>query len=225
MIEKKYCVDYDSTTSNLEVDVKGNKISYDDDGYNFYKLYVWQQELINSILEGHDKAILSINYINLDTVRDIVFDRHIDIYYERVISNQCHSCLKRQECDKYKKMLKEDPEAQFETNEQLYNLYLLFEAKASAFNDAKENLRKIIDAKIESGGGVMSLEKLGLELSISETSKDKFPFDIALKNNLLNEKNCKILIGQMRKDIKGTEYQQEMIKVSGNKKLQIDHIK
>jgi len=224
MIEKKHCLDLESNVSKLDVEIKKNKIVYEEPDHSFYVLYVWQQELINEMLKKHDEVILAVEYIQYGYSREMTFKEPIKLYEGRAVSAQCEECLKNDKCEKYQKMLNEDFKLSVQNNEQLYNLYLLIGAKRKALDETEKKIRVLLDKKIENAGGALQLEKLGLQLYINETMADTFPIDVAIEKKLLTPKNCKIVIGQFRKDIKGTEHAKLMKKKVWQKKLQIDNI-
>lgn len=224
MIEKKYCADYESNVSFLDVEIDGNRIKYKETGQSFYKIYVWQQELVNKMLKEYDEVILEIEYIELGYTKEIKFTNSIDIYKERAVSSQCYDCLKRKECKVYQTALNTDFVMSVENDEQLYNLYLLVGAKKAAMEAAEASIRKMLDKKIEASGNSLHLQKLNLNLFTEQTYTDSFPIDVAIKEKLLTPKNCKILIGQFRKDVKGTEHEKLLKRVPHQKKLNIGNI-
>lgn len=225
MLEKKYCLDFDSNISFIDVKVEDNTIHCDDPGFSLYKIYVWQQLLINELLDKFKEVVLSINYIELGYVRDITFTNKIELYDGRIVSDQCEFCKHNIDCKQYQNMLNNDLKLSFKNNEQLYGLYMLAEGHVKAAIALQDSVRKVINSKIESAGGQLELEKFNVTLSIREIMKDSFPVKIAIENNVLDEKNCKILIGQFRKDIKGTHLVEHMTKVPFQKKLIIENKK
>lgn len=224
MTEKKYCADYESNVSFLDVKIEGNRIIYEDAGQSFYKIYVWQQELINEMLKKHDEVILQIEYIELGYTKEIKFTNPINVYKERAVSSQCYDCLQRTKCKVYQTALNTDFIMSVENDEQLYNLYLLVGAKKAAMEATEAGIRKTLDKKIEASGNALHLQKMNLNLFTEQTYTDTFPVDVALEKNLLNSKNCKILIGQFRKDVKGTEHEKLLKRVPHQKKLNIGNI-
>jgi len=224
VIDKKYCIDYETNVSFLDAEIDGNKIKCEETGYNLYNIYLWQQELINKLLKKHDKVILEIDYLEIGYVKELEFTKPFKLYEGRAVSPQCENCLKNAKCEIYQRMINEDFKISAQTNEQIYNLYLLMGAKESELKQQRDNLRKILDKKIEKDGGALQLENLGLQLEISETMKDSYPVEDAIENKLLTPKNCNIKITQFRKDIKNTEHWDKITKVPFQKKLQVINI-
>jgi len=223
-IEKKYCSDFETNTSFLDVEIKDNKIICEEPGWGLYTIYMWQQELVNKLLKKHDKIILQIEYLEFGYVKELEFTKPFKLYEGRAVSPQCEECLKNAQCEVYQKMLNEDFKLSVKTDEQLYNLYLLMKAKESELKQQSDNIRKILDKKIQDGMGNLPLPLLGLQLEINETMKDSYSIEDAIENKLLTPKNCNIKIMQFRKDIKGTKHWDKLKKVPHQRKLQVNNI-
>jgi hypothetical protein len=224
MIEKKYCKDYESNVSFLDVVVEGNRIKYEDPSQSFYKIYVWQQEMINEMLKKFDDVILEIYYVEFGYTREIRFTQPIDIYISQAVSSQCYDCIKRPKCKTYQNSISTDMVMNAVSDEQIYNMYLLAGAKKSAMEGIETNLRKVLDKKIEASGNALHLDKINLNLFIEQIYRDTFPVQVAIDNKLLNDKNCRINIGEFRKNVKGTEYEKQIKKVPHQRKLNIGNI-
>jgi len=221
-IPKKYCIDFDSNVEKVEIKQEGNKIKCQDVGGNFYKIFVWQQILINKILESFQTAILEVEYIDDEFTKTLEIKQPFEIDKTRVISSQCKACKNRVTCKEFQKALTDDFIISIKNDEQLYTTYLAAGARLDALNGIKDTLRKQIDKAIENGKGKLVLGTMGLTLSIKEFMKDSFPFQVALNNKLLDENNCKIKITEFRKKIKGTEWEKQLIKVPWQKRLNIE---
>ena len=222
MIPKRYCIDFDSDVEKVEAKIEGNKISCQDIGTNFYKIYIWQQLLINELLKEHDTVILEVEYVDSEYTKTLEIKSKFKISKDRGISRQCLNCKERIECKNFQQALTEDYILSIDNPEKLYNTYVAVGGKMESLKGIHDDLRKIIDEKIEKDKGKLVLGKMGLTLSIKEIQKDEFPFDVALKNNLLNDKNCKIKIGEMKKTIQGTDYIKQLKKVPWQKRLNIE---
>jgi hypothetical protein len=222
MEEKRYCKDFKSNVSFLDYKIDKNKIIYEDSGYSLYTIFLWQQELINTMLDMFKEVVLEIHYANMDFVKELVFKSDIEIFDGRNCSTQCNSCLNRKDCNEYKNAIESETKTAWENNDQLYNAYVLVSGKADYLKGLAEDLRMNINAKIEESNNELKLEKLGLTLSINQTQKNSYPVDELIKDKLANDKTLKVQTGELMKLIKGKkEYEDKVIKVDFQKRLVI----
>lgn len=222
IVLKKYCIDFDSDIEIIEAKIDKNKIICESFADSFYKIYIWQQLLINKILDNYDLAILEINYVDIDFVKTIEIKKKFEISKERRISGQCLYCNNRVECKKFQNALVDDFIIEINTPDKLYNTYVIVNAKIETLDKIQKELRENINELIKKNNNKLILNNLGLTLTIKEIFKDEFPFDIALKNNLLNENNCKIKITEFKKTIKNTDFTKYLKKVLFQKRLNIE---
>jgi len=222
MIFKKYCIDYDSDVEKVEVEIEKNKIKCKDLSGNFYKIYIWQQIEVNKILEKYSEAILEIEFVDIDYIKTMTIKNKFEIPKTRVISGQCMNCKNRVNCKEFQEALVKDYVLETKTPDKLYNTYIAIGAKIEALTDVKEELRAAIDKLIIDNNNKLILGNLGLTLSIKEIQRDDFPFQVALDNKLLNEKNCKIKMSEFKKSIQETDFVKYIKKVPWQKRLNIE---
>jgi hypothetical protein len=223
VIPKRYCIDYESDIEKTEVEIVNNKIKCQDIGVNFYKIYIWQQLLVNEIFKKNKTVILEVEYVDSDFTKVMEIKNKFEIPKERSISNQCSNCKFRVSCENYQEALTKDYVLSTDNPEKLYNTYVAVGGRIEAMNGIYKELREKLEEEISKAkDNKLILGKMGLTLSLKEIQRDDFPFDIALKEKLLTNENCKIKISELKKTIKGTEYEKYLKKVPWQKRLNVD---